>query len=290
MNNAILSCFILCLTFAFRSQVNITNGDFEQTGNEFLPGVTDSPGWNIGCYEILDGTPYGRSSNVLRLTPNFDQQAQSYFNISPIVPGFILQNIVGPFQNIQNMNFNFKGYFVPLSVSDSCFISCAVFDTLSNDPNDDIILYIASLNLTGTSPQQAWSNNSIPFTQYASGNANKIQIFATQSKNYFTGFGNLIGNSLLLDNISISLEEANLNEINDVFSIYPNPARSIFNVKADDKLIGEPYSISDYTGKFLLTGKLESQNTTIDLDNLSGGIYMFSVGGNMKQTFKVIKE
>ena len=44
------------------------------------------------------------------------------------------------------------------------------------------------------------------------------------------------------------------------------------------------------TGRVVLTGKLNSENTTIELDNLSGGIYLFSVGENMKQTFKVIKE
>ena len=76
----------------------------------------------------------------------------------------------------------------------------------------------------------------------------------------------------------------------NLFSVYPNPAQSIINVKADSKLIGSAYTIFDNTGKVVLTGKLNSQNTTIELGNLSGGIYMFSVGENMKQTFKVIKE
>ena len=272
MKKAILSYLLLCSTFAVQSQVNIINGDFEQTGNEFLPGVTDSPGWNIGCYEIIDGTPYNRSSNVLRLTANFDQQATVYFNVSPIVPGFISQNIEGSFQNIQNMVFNFKGYFVPLSVSDSCFISCAVFDTMSNDPNDDIILYSASLNLTGTSPQQAWSNNSIPFTQYASGNANKIEIFATQSKNYFTGFGNLIANSLLLDNISISSVQANLNEINDAFSIYPNPARNSIYINSRQEI--SHVKIYGLDGKLLIDNLYSKE---IDLSSLKNGMYQLKV-------------
>ncbi|MBM3160574.1 MAG: T9SS type A sorting domain-containing protein [Bacteroidetes bacterium] len=75
-----------------------------------------------------------------------------------------------------------------------------------------------------------------------------------------------------------------------LFSVFPNPARSIINVKADGKLIGSVYSIYDNTGRVVLTGKLNSENSTIELCNLSGGIYMFSVGENMKQTFKVIKE
>ena len=76
----------------------------------------------------------------------------------------------------------------------------------------------------------------------------------------------------------------------NLFSVFPNPAQSVINVKADSKLIGHVYSIYDNTGRVVLTGKLNSQNTTIELSNLSGGIYMFSVRGNMKQTFKVIKE
>jgi hypothetical protein len=76
----------------------------------------------------------------------------------------------------------------------------------------------------------------------------------------------------------------------NIFTVFPNPAQSIINVKADNKLIGDIYTIYDNTGRVVLTGKINAQNTTIELGNLSGGIYMLSVGENMKQTFKVIKE
>jgi hypothetical protein len=76
----------------------------------------------------------------------------------------------------------------------------------------------------------------------------------------------------------------------NLFSVFPNPAQSVINVKADTRLIGNVYSIFDNTGRVILTGKINSENTTIELGNLSGGIYLFSVGENMKQTFKVIKE
>jgi hypothetical protein len=75
-----------------------------------------------------------------------------------------------------------------------------------------------------------------------------------------------------------------------LFSVYPNPTQSTINVNADNKLIGEVYSILDNTGKVVLSGKINSESTVIRLGNLSGGIYMFSVGENMKNTFKVIKE
>ena len=91
----------------------------------------------------------------------------------------------------------------------------------------------------------------------------------------------------LYNTITLGINE---NIQSNLFSVFPNPAQSLINVKADNKLIGEVYTIYDNTGRVVLTGKINSHNTIIELGNLSGGIYMFSVGGNMKQTFKIIKE
>jgi hypothetical protein len=93
--------------------------------------------------------------------------------------------------------------------------------------------------------------------------------------------------AVLTVNNNVSINETSQDML---FSVFPNPAQSVINVNADSKLIGSVYSIYDNTGRVVLTGKLNSQSTTIELGNLSGGIYMFSVGENMKQKFKVIKE
>jgi len=92
--------------------------------------------------------------------------------------------------------------------------------------------------------------------------------------------------------LDLSLDFTGINEFSEenLFTVFPNPAQSAINIKADNKLIGDIYTIYDNTGRVVLTGKLNSKDTTIELNNLSGGIYMFSVGENMKQTFKVIKE
>ena len=92
--------------------------------------------------------------------------------------------------------------------------------------------------------------------------------------------------------LDLSLDFTGINEFSEdnLFTVFPNPAQSAINIKADNKLIGDVYTIYDNTGRVVLTGKLNSKDTTIELINLSGGIYMFSVGENMKQTFKVIKE
>jgi hypothetical protein len=76
----------------------------------------------------------------------------------------------------------------------------------------------------------------------------------------------------------------------NLFSVFPNPVHNVINVKADHKLIGSVFTIYDNTGKAVQSGKLNAANTSIELSNLSSGFYMFSVGENRKQSFKIIKE
>jgi hypothetical protein len=88
------------------------------------------------------------------------------------------------------------------------------------------------------------------------------------------------------------LNNVGLNEVseNNLLSVYPNPANSEINVKSDAKMIGTVYNIYDFGGKVVLSGKINSVNSIIELSNLSNGYYLFSVGENLKQTFKVLKE
>jgi hypothetical protein len=83
-----------------------------------------------------------------------------------------------------------------------------------------------------------------------------------------------------------------INEIGEVkkFSVYPNPANSIINMKADVTLLGLIYNIYDNMGKKVFTGKVFSENTVIELGDLKAGIYLLSLGENFKQNFIVLKE
>ena len=53
---------------------------------------------------------------------------------------------------------------------------------------------------------------------------------------------------------------------------------------------GQPADSGTIDGIATEQYKINSENTVIELGNLSGGIYLFTVGENMKQTFRVIKE
>ena len=91
---------------------------------------------------------------------------------------------------------------------------------------------------------------------------------------------------------SVGCGTVGINEIssNNIFSVFPNPAQSIINVRSDIKLIGSSYMVYDNSGKTMLKGIITSEDTIIELGKLSGGVYLFSLGENLKQSFTVIKE
>ena len=82
----------------------------------------------------------------------------------------------------------------------------------------------------------------------------------------------------------------NETENGNLFSVFPNPAKNQINIKVDATLIGSSYTVFDNLGEKVLEGKINSENTIVELENLSGGVYLLSIGDNLKQTFKVIKE
>ena len=105
--------------------------------------------------------------------------------------------------------------------------------------------------------------------------------------------GDVVGNQGFHDYWVVKLSAViGINEVaeQNLFSVFPNPATNQINVKVDANLIGAVYTVYDNMGKKVLSGKLNTENTVIELGNLSGGMYLFSVGENMQQTFKVVKE
>jgi hypothetical protein len=132
--------------------------------------------------------------------------------------------------------------------------------------------------------------------QYSGATTNTLSVSNVTMSNNNQPFRCIINSGSCSDTSNVAVLTVNnnvgINEFtqNNLFSVYPNPAKSQINVKADVKLLGSIYTIYDNLGKVVLSGKINSDNTVIELGNLSGGIYLFRVGDKMKQTFKVIKE
>ena len=70
--------------------------------------------------------------------------------------------------------------------------------------------------------------------------------------------------------------------------LHPNPVRSVLNISIDSNLISLPFTIVDGLGRVILYGKLNEVDTTINVEQLSKGIYYLKISGNSANKF--IKE
>ena len=92
-----------------------------------------------------------------------------------------------------------------------------------------------------------------------------------------------------LSNLNLSTGISDFDDINAIFP-FPNPTSNQINIKADDKLIGTAYIVYDNLGKIVFSGRINNVNTLIEMESLPRGIYLLSIGENLKQTLKIIKE
>ena len=72
--------------------------------------------------------------------------------------------------------------------------------------------------------------------------------------------------------------------------MYPNPAHSSFNIVADNgALVGADYALCDLMGRVTRRGKLLAQNTSVNIVDLSPGIYILHLV-NSTDVYKIVKE
>ena len=91
--------------------------------------------------------------------------------------------------------------------------------------------------------------------------------------------------------LNLTLNYTGINEPNsNSVSISPNPTSSKITVNSSLALIGKEYIIYDQQGKAVKSGVITTEETEIDLSNISEGIYLFKAGEVMHETFKIIKQ
>jgi surface protein len=73
-----------------------------------------------------------------------------------------------------------------------------------------------------------------------------------------------------------------------ILKLYPNPVLNILNIKTDSNLINQPYTIIDGLGRVVLIGELYDIENTINVEQLSKGIYYIKIAG--KSANKFIKD
>lgn len=79
-------------------------------------------------------------------------------------------------------------------------------------------------------------------------------------------------------------EQRNINTVN----IFPNPIQATINFIAENKMIGQDYSIYDCFGKIILFGKVDKNKMAVDASSLINGIYWVTIANTA--TAKFIKQ
>jgi serine protease AprX len=78
---------------------------------------------------------------------------------------------------------------------------------------------------------------------------------------------------------------------NQVFAIYPNPIKNTVSVTLPDNLKNVSINFYNQLGQIVLNKKLNSQNSKLELDTLSSGIYLYQIeADNFSKSGKIIKE
>lgn len=105
-----------------------------------------------------------------------------------------------------------------------------------------------------------------------------------QSYSQITNAVTMNNSSLTLTNTQLTSyqncipNEINENEILSNFSLYPNPSSSYFTLEFEGETQNPNYSIHDILGKEILSGKINSMQTTIHCENWSSGVYLIKMG------------
>jgi hypothetical protein len=92
-----------------------------------------------------------------------------------------------------------------------------------------------------------------------------------------------------VDNFTVSSTTASIDEINaSDFVIYPNPANEIIYINSDHQTIND-LSVVDINGREVMAASFENVlSATLDISNLSSGIYLITIESNQKSIVKKI--
>ena len=120
-----------------------------------------------------------------------------------------------------------------------------------------------------------------PNVVFSGGNSNYCN-GATARSSIISTYGWTITDAGL--NCALDTDEFETNTL----KLYPNPVLSVLNIKADFKNVNQPYTIIDGLGRVVINGKLTEVESTINVEQLSKGIYYLKIAGNSANKF--IKE
>jgi len=95
-----------------------------------------------------------------------------------------------------------------------------------------------------------------------------------------------LSKSNIVDNGVIGISEEVLSKIN----VYPNPTNDKFTLNVSNDLLGKGYVITDFSGRIISGGKINSLIQTIDVQEISKGAYFLQIDKSTAKAIKIIKQ
>jgi polyhydroxybutyrate depolymerase len=89
--------------------------------------------------------------------------------------------------------------------------------------------------------------------------------------------------------IECSTASINKNNIEN-FKVYPNPVKNAIHISVGAEFIGNRYAITSISGQKVSEGKIEKEESVVNIQDLSEGIYFMKLDENIHQSFKIIKQ
>lgn len=86
---------------------------------------------------------------------------------------------------------------------------------------------------------------------------------------------------------SVGIDEFNLN---NSLMVYPNPTKNTIIITSKLNLTNKQFTISNIVGQIVLSGKLNNNETTLNLVDLPNGLYLLNMEGSLDKSIKIIKE
>jgi hypothetical protein len=76
---------------------------------------------------------------------------------------------------------------------------------------------------------------------------------------------------------------------NNTVLVYPNPTSKDVTLEITAELIGKDYYLTDNTGRIILSGQFRALKETINLEQISTGVYFIKIDDNANLMYKIVK-
>lgn len=251
-------------------------------------GYDDPDGWTtVNQYAAF----VGASPNVLKISSNVSEgsaAAEMFTQACPgcatfgvdTLPGVMFQE-TGYYSNTVT-DFVFDYQYAPVNGDwGAAFVELTVWDAI----NDTAIVIAEAADTIGATVS-SWTTRTIPFV------FNSTTLMPDSIKIYFVSSARDLagdptfpypqeGSTLRIDNVKIvDPATASVEEYESPIEVFAY--QHVITINTANTLT-LPYEIVDLTGKVVMSGKTSSMTTQINAEHLRSGVYLVSVGDQVKK-------